>query len=79
MISNFHEKMDNMKVVLQFAQKIDIIKKPRIVLPIRGFSCYRKGRRQRESGSHRVNVSQEKTKKHEIGSFFAYLELFFYR
>ena len=27
MISNFHEKMDNMKVVLQFAQKIDIIKK----------------------------------------------------
>ena len=26
MISNFHEKMDNMKVVLQFAQKIDIIK-----------------------------------------------------
>ena len=27
MISDFHEKMDNMKVVLQFAQKIDIIKK----------------------------------------------------
>ena len=27
MISDFHEKMDNMKVILQFAQKIDIIKK----------------------------------------------------
>ena len=27
MISDFHEKMDNMKLVLQFAQKIDIIKK----------------------------------------------------
>ena len=27
MISNIHEKMDNMKVVLQFAQKISIIKK----------------------------------------------------
>ncbi len=24
---DFHEKMDNMKLVLQFAQKIDIIKK----------------------------------------------------
>ena len=27
MISDFHEKMDNMKVILQFAQKIDIMKK----------------------------------------------------
>ena len=27
MISDFHEKIDNMKVILQFAQKIDIIKK----------------------------------------------------
>ena len=27
LISDFHEKMDNMKLVLQFAQKIDIIKK----------------------------------------------------
>ena len=27
LISDFHEKMNNAKVILQFAQKIDIIKK----------------------------------------------------